>query len=169
MNNQEQITAWFRQYGDDVYNFLIYYTGTMDVEDLVQEVFMKAIRKSNSFRYDSSPKSWLFSIARNVAIDASRKRKRERKKETKLFLEPNQEYYPPPQKIYQQRETNKELYDAILLLKKNYKDVILLRGIHECSVAETAEILNWSENKVNVTFHRAMKSLEKRLGSEFYE
>ncbi|MCD8508592.1 MAG: RNA polymerase sigma factor [Bacillus sp. (in: Bacteria)] len=137
--------------------------------DLVQEVFIKAIRKSDSFRYDSSPRSWLFSIARHVAIDASRKRRREKKKETKLFSERIQAYYPPPEKIHQQRETNQALYEAILSLKKNYKDVILLRGIHECTITETAEILNWSENKVKVTFHRAMKKLERKLGSEFYE
>ncbi|WNF36684.1 sigma factor [Bacillaceae bacterium IKA-2] len=112
MNNQDQITSWFRQYGDDVLNFLIYYTGKMDLEALLQEVFIKAMRKETSFRYEYYPKIWMFSIARNVAIDASGKRTREKKKETKLFLELNQEHHPPPEKIYQQR---------------NYKDVIILR------------------------------------------
>jgi len=61
------------------------------------------------------------------------------------------------------------LYAAINALKPNYRDVILLRGISELSSQEAGQVLGWSENKVNVTFYRAVKKLNERLkeGEQF--
>ncbi|WP_430787096.1 RNA polymerase sigma factor [Virgibacillus flavescens] len=77
MKDNKKIALWFKQYHDDILNFLVYYTGKVDVDDLVQEVFIKAVRNVNTFKGNSEPKTWLISIARNVAIDEMRKRKRE--------------------------------------------------------------------------------------------
>ena len=66
--------------------------------------------------------------------------------------------------ILQINENNRLLYQAIQSLKANYRDVIILRGIKELSVSETASILNWNENKVRTTYHRALKSLQKYIG-----
>ncbi|SET48159.1 RNA polymerase sigma-70 factor, ECF subfamily [Salinibacillus kushneri] len=161
MTNEDVVTTWFHQYSDDVYNFLIYYVGSGDVEDMVQEVFIKAMKH---FKHESKPKTWLFSIARNVAIDQMRKKKRERNKESKLLQEKNMSNEESPEDIYQLSETKRELYQAVQCLKKNYREVLLLRGIQELTIEETARILGWSPNKVKVTFHRAMKTLKKQMG-----
>jgi len=166
---KEIITTWFQDYGDDVLNFLIYYTGRGDVDDLVQEVFVKAFRRIETFNEKSSPKTWLLSIARNVAIDESRKRKREREKLEKSWRSYEQRSFQSPEEIYQLSETNREVYRAILSLKRNYRDVLIIKGIKDLSVTETSTILNWSENKVKVTYHRALKALEKKLGGQVDE
>lgn len=156
-----RISDWFQQYSNDLYQFLIYYLGSTDVEDLVQEVFIRAIKKMDSFEEKSSPKTWLFSIARHIAIDEMRRKQRARIKN--LILMGNQETQETktPESLLNLNETNKDLYNAIQQLKKNYRDVIILRGIKELSVEETAEILNWKEVKVRLTFHRAIKALQK--------
>lgn len=46
-------------------------------EDLVQEVFMKILRKAGSFRQQGSFKAWMFNIARNTTLDQLRKTKRQ--------------------------------------------------------------------------------------------
>ncbi|MGV1873742.1 RNA polymerase sigma factor [Agrobacterium rosae] len=48
-----------------------------DVNDLVQETFLKALRYSDQFRPGTSLKSWLFTIMRNTFCTAYRKRTRE--------------------------------------------------------------------------------------------
>ncbi|MED4163148.1 RNA polymerase sigma factor [Halalkalibacterium halodurans] len=163
MTEKEIITEWFNDYSDDVFNFLIYFTGSVDVEDLVQEVFVKALRNLDSFQGESEPKTWLFSIARNAAIDQMRKWKKEKIKREKVLRQPKQEAPNTPETLYQLNESKKELYVAIQSLKQNYREVLILRGIKEFSVQETAVILNWSENKVKVTFHRALKAFEKKF------
>lgn len=164
MADKRVITEWFEDYSNDVLNFLIYYTGRTDVEDMVQEVFIKALQKIHTFNGLSSPKTWLFSIARNCAIDHMRKRWKEKEKRQKLLIYHEQKNTKSPEDIYGLNETYTEIYQAIQTLKQNYRDVLILRGIEELNVQETAEILQWSENKVKVTCHRALKALEKKLG-----
>lgn len=167
MSNDEIITAWFDEYGDDIYHFFIYRIGRMDVEDLVQEVFIKAIKGFQHYCEKSSPKTWLFSIARNTAIDEIRKRQRSRR----ISMIPYEDHHDQkeqetPEDILQFNEETRSLYMAIQSLKSNYRDVVILRGIKELSVSETAEVLKWSESKVKSTYFRARLALQERLGGD---
>jgi RNA polymerase sigma-70 factor, ECF subfamily len=165
MSTGRTISNWFASYSNDVNNFLVYYTGMRDVEDLVQEVFIKAIKGLDRFKGDAEPKTWLFSIARNVAKDEFRKRKAKMSKDTQLvdaIFEINDE--DTPESIAQSNEIKKELYKAIQSLKDNYREVLILRGIEQLSIKETAVILNWSEGKVRTTYHRALKVLKSEGG-----
>ncbi|PLS02395.1 RNA polymerase sigma factor [Neobacillus cucumis] len=163
-----KISEWFYMYNKDIYHFLVYYIGSGDVEDLVQEVFIRAIKGFDTYQEKSSPKTWLFSIARHVGIDEIRKRKRLRKKQIIGFRDEETDK-ETPEKILQLNEDNRLLYQAIQSLKANYRDVIILRGIKELSVSETASILNWDENKVRITYHRALKTLQKVKEDFLYE
>ncbi|MFE7064019.1 RNA polymerase sigma factor [Sutcliffiella sp. NPDC057660] len=165
MREENELTDWFREYHNDIYNFLIYYTGGMDVEDLVQETFVKAVRNIHKFKGEASPRTWLISIARNVAIDESRRRRKEETKRNRLLhLSGSAEGADSPEDIVGLSETKAELYVAIRTLKQSYYDVLMFRGINELSVQETAQALNWSVNKVNLSYHRALKALEKKMG-----
>ncbi|WP_163536676.1 RNA polymerase sigma factor [Gracilibacillus sp. YIM 98692] len=168
MSNKELVSEWFYQYHQDVYQFLVYYTGRLDTEDLVQEVFIKAMKGASRFNGRSSVKTWLFSIARSVAIDQIRKEKRR----PFHFAVPWQNTYDlgheqTPEQIVKGDESKQELYHAIHRLKRNYRDVIILRAIQELSVAETALTLGWSNQKVRTTYSRALKALGKLQGGLF--
>lgn len=98
------------------------------MEDMVQEVFIRALRRLHTFNELSSPKTWLFSIARNIAIDEMRKQKKEKDKQEKLIYYQEQNEVKSPEEIYRLNETNKEIYQAIQNLKQNYRDVLILKG-----------------------------------------
>jgi RNA polymerase sigma-70 factor, ECF subfamily len=170
MNKKKIITDWFNQYSDDIYNFLIYRLGTADVEDLVQEVFIRAMNGMDKFQGNSSAKTWLYSIAKNIAVDEIRRRNRKKWKSI-IPYRPHHELSTEetPEQLLHLNEENKELYKAILSLKPEYKEVLILRGIKLFSVTEAAEILGWDENKVRSTYHRSKKALKKRLGGNFHE
>ncbi|WP_226669624.1 RNA polymerase sigma factor [Metabacillus litoralis] len=163
------ISEWFFKYNKDIYHFLMYYVGSGDIEDLVQEVFIRAIKGFDSYQAKSSPKTWLFSIARNVGIDEIRKRKRNRVKSMLTFGENEPKEEKTPEKMLRLNEDKRILYQLIQSLKSNYRDVIILRSIKELSVTETADILNWNENKVRITYHRALKTLEMKKEEFLYE
>ncbi len=75
MDDKARIEQWFTTYGSDIHHFLVYYTGRSQAEDLVQEVFVKALKGSRKYQGRANPKTWLISIARRVAIDEYRKRR----------------------------------------------------------------------------------------------
>lgn len=162
MTVKKTISEWFYQYSDDVYHFLVYYTGKTDVEDLVQEVFIKAGKGLKSYRGQSTPKTWLCSIARNVAIDEERKKKKLFSRQSPTPFDENtwnQQSEASPEQIFLKLEEYRELYEAISKQKKKYRDVLVLRGIQDFSVKETAEILGCNETKVRTNYHRAIKAL----------
>ncbi|RHW41518.1 RNA polymerase sigma factor [Neobacillus notoginsengisoli] len=170
MLRKEIISEWFQQYSHDVYNFLIYYTGKRDVEDLVQETFIKALKGLERFNYNSSPKTWLFTIARNLAIDDARKKKnRIWDKITRFEQQPEGVDSETPETIFEANEQAEELLAAIQKLKQNYREVVILRGIKELSVAETAAVLNWTEDMVRTNYHRALKVLRNQRGGGLNE
>lgn len=160
MANHE-IEQWFHDYHEDIYHYLQYYTASFssEIEDLVQEVFIKAMKGHPNFKGDSSPKTWLFSIARNTAIDYLRKKK------LRSWFHIHQHEVAdlpgidtPGYRIAIQEEVQ-ELLNSMKKLKPAYREVILLRVIKDLSVHETAAILNCSEGKVAVTLHRALRKL----------
>lgn len=71
-----------------------------------------------------------------------------------------------PEEMLSQSETKRELYLEIQNLKPDYRAVVILKGIQELSNQEVADVLGWSESKVRVTFHRAVKSLGGKLMRE---
>ncbi|PUB16677.1 RNA polymerase sigma factor [Paenisporosarcina sp. OV554] len=75
MGKNQQISLWFDLYSDVIYQFFLYRIGSSDVEDLVQVVFIQAIKSYDSFNEAASPKTWLYSIARHLAIDEIRGKK----------------------------------------------------------------------------------------------
>lgn len=66
----------YKKYHHDVFQFLFYMVRNREqAEDLVQEVYIRVFKSYTRFEGKSSEKTWLFSIARNVAIDYFRKQK----------------------------------------------------------------------------------------------
>ncbi|MBU9713135.1 RNA polymerase sigma factor [Evansella tamaricis] len=170
MSREKIITDWFTLYSDDIYQFFIYRTGVTEAEDLVQEVYIRAIKGYNSYLGEASPKTWLLTIARNVATDEYRKQKR---RKLLLLIKSKEESESTrtdtPELSFVMGEENQLLYEAIHSLKPTFRDVLILRGIKELSVPETSSILGWTENKVRSTFHRAKKALHEKLGGYDYE
>jgi RNA polymerase sigma-70 factor (ECF subfamily) len=73
---------WLEQHGNLLYKFaLLRVRDSFVAEDLVQETFVKAFAKFDSFRGDASVRTWLFSILRNEISNYYRAKKREKKNE----------------------------------------------------------------------------------------
>lgn len=162
----------YGEYADDVFRFLVHFVGNReDAKDLTQEAFIKAFSKWEKFDHRSGVKTWIFTIARNLAVDRLRKKHRFN---TLLRLFRNEPADNPvlPEQLVSMDEGRQTLYKVIQSLQPNYRSVMILHGIQEYTFSETASILGWSENKTKVNFHRAMKSLRHTLregGNTFYE
>lgn len=163
MEPVQKIEQWFIQFEKDITHYLVYYTGTTDVEDIVQDTFLRALQAYGQYRQDANPKTWLISIARNTAIDHYRKKSVWHKLKKLLDQDTSNRNAARTEEVLLRKIEFAGLYKAINALKPNYRDVVLLKGISELSSKEAGQVLGWSENKVNVTFYRAVKKLNERL------
>ena len=84
-NSRSIVEYWVNQFSDELYSWAFFKTSSKEVaEDLVQDTFLSAFYKIDSFEGKSQPKTWLFSILNNKVIDHYRLSARTTKKNFSL-------------------------------------------------------------------------------------
>jgi RNA polymerase sigma-70 factor (ECF subfamily) len=69
------LSMWVGTYTNELFNWAYYKVSDADLaKDLVQDTFLAAAEKTDSFKAESSPKTWLFSILNHKIIDYYRKK-----------------------------------------------------------------------------------------------
>jgi RNA polymerase sigma-70 factor, ECF subfamily len=159
------------RYKDRVAGIIYSVTGNQsDIEDLTQEVFIKAYKSLNRFRFDSAFHTWLFRIAANRAIDYVRRKKLVRF----LSLENMQEKITGLGNIAQgknhslspeiERTETRELVQwALKKLNPDYRTPLVLREFEELSYKEIGEVLDLSVPAVKSRIFRGREELKKIL------
>ncbi|MGD6831329.1 RNA polymerase sigma factor [Sutcliffiella halmapala] len=165
---KEKLREWYHQYSDDIFRYILMMTGDQErAKDLTHDTFLKAYHSLSSFKGETSDKNWLYRIARNVTIDDMRKRKPLRYLLDSFASLASHD--PLPETVAQLGEREEELYRALQAIKRSYREVIILRKIKDLTIKETAEVLNWNENKVKVTLFRGLEALKKQMIKEGYK
>jgi RNA polymerase sigma-70 factor, ECF subfamily len=139
-----------------------------DVEDLVHEVFVVAIRRRGSFRGDASVKTWLFRIAHHIVRG---RRRRERVRHW-LFMRHVDELPATgartvtPLEEMEQREQSARLYAALDRLSDDYRTALILYEIEGLSGEQVAELVGVSLGTLWVRLHRGRARLLRELAKE---
>ncbi|WP_042142830.1 RNA polymerase sigma factor [Paucisalibacillus sp. EB02] len=165
MNDKLDIEVLCQDYYLDIYHFSLYFSNNkQDAEDITQETFLKAINSLSLLRDSNKAKYWLLSIARHTAIDNMRKKKFKTVLPDLIEkMSANKELENTTMDQLLVKEKWEEIQRALLKIKPHYRSLLILRGIQELSVKETAVVLKCTELKVRVDFHRAIKVLKKEL------
>ncbi|WP_240793361.1 RNA polymerase sigma factor [Psychrobacillus vulpis] len=157
--NDFEIANIYKQFSPPIFRYMTYLVQHRQVaEDLTQEVFIRFVNLGDVHRTPAEIQGWLRKTARNIAFDYLR-RKRLIKFTPFLVIHEKADEHP-----FFGMEEVRELYDALGKLKPSYREVIIWRKIEELSIKETAEILNWNEEKVKNTLKRAMQALRLKMG-----
>ena len=148
-----------------------------EAQSVMQETFLQAYKRLNTFRRESKFSTWLYAIGLNLARAAVRKLKRYDALDEDAIdrMQPSfangmyTEMYEAwnPQKVVEFQERKDLLHKAIDQLPSDYRDVVSLRDIEELSTSEVAELLEISEGAVRVRLHRARQALRKLLEQYF--
>ena len=164
MEMENRFYEFYEKYHQNLFQFLFYMVKNREqTEDLVQEVYIRVLKSYHQFENRSSEKTWVFSIAKHVAIDFFRKQKRWKHRLADTFdMETNQisDLSPLPEDIAPQNESIQLMYRCLDKCKIDQRMVLILRYIQCLTIAETAEVLGWTEGKVKTTQHRALKALK---------
>ncbi|WP_078551261.1 RNA polymerase sigma factor SigX [Bacillus alkalicellulosilyticus] len=162
---ESQFDYLYETYHQSLFQFIFYMVRNRETaEELVQEVYIKVLQSYESFEGNSSEKTWLYSIARHVAIDWIRMQNRQKRKWLGMFSPIEKEIIrdsaPLPDEVVTQREEIRQIYKGLQQCSVDQQQVIILRYIQSLSIAETAQILGWTDSKVKTTQHRAIKALK---------
>ncbi|MEX0845821.1 MAG: sigma-70 family RNA polymerase sigma factor [Balneolaceae bacterium] len=140
------------------------------VDDLVQEVFMKAFHNLSSYSNEYAFSTWLYRIATNHTIDYLRKKKLQTlsinqpysTKDGEMEIQLPDETYATDSSVIK-KERKKIVQKAIADLPEKYRDVIEMRHMEEKSYQEIAEILDLPLGTVKAHIFRARELLYKAL------
>jgi len=141
-----------------------------DVEDVVQECFLRAYRFLGSYREEAKFATWLTRVAHNVAISRIRQHVRYRSR----FAEEDEEFGvdtfdspdPKPDEIAEAGDLHTRMIRHIDALPQHYRTALTLYYYEERTYVEIAEIMNKPMNTVKAYLHRAKAALEKALLAE---
>jgi RNA polymerase sigma-70 factor, ECF subfamily len=168
-NLESSIVIIYNEHYLDVYRFLVCFSGNQnDAEDMTQEVFIRVLKNLPNFNSGKNLKTWIFSIAKHVAVDHYRKKKFASVFKDGFFKQLESDDNKPDEE-FEINEIKQIVHEAISKLKPKHRAVVILRGINEFSIKETSEILQCSESKVKVDYHRALKDLKRKLNIDAEE
>ena len=134
-------------------------------EDLTEETFVKLIIKKPRLKDDTAFKTWLYTIAGNVARDYLRSK---RLKETPLEDHPYLQDELDLEQSYLKKQHKILLHRAMEKLKPEYRQVLWLVYFEEYSNKEAAHILKKTVHSTEVLVSRARKALKQKLLQEGY-
>ncbi len=159
------IEELYQKYHQELNHFLIYLgVKKGEAEDLVQEVFIRVLKTKCLFKGESSERTWLYTIAKNIAIDHFRKQKNSYSFDSEIPIHLKDEQALPDE-VAMQKEQLDWINQILRCCTADQKKVIYCRYLKEMSIDETAMNLGWSESKVKTTQHRALKLLKRSLVS----
>lgn len=154
------------KYQDRLYNSISHMSGHReDARDLVQDAFVQAFVKLESFRQSSSFFTWLYRIAFNLTVSHHRRKKPtvsvERVKDVsgREPIEPGE----GPQRHAEQKETCLKVRQAIAALADEHRAVLVLREIEGCDYETIAAILELPIGTVRSRLSRARSQLRRQL------
>jgi len=138
-----------------------------DVEDIAQEIFVKAFQAISNFHFESSFATWIARVAVNHCYDYLRRQRSSRvhyfwemSEESRRQLETRAERQTEGALNAEDQTAVKDFADKLLARAPSDDRVVLvLKEIEDLSVEEIAEILELNESTVKVRLHRARKRM----------
>lgn len=153
---QEAFATLYSLYAPMVHGILLARVPWGEVDDLVQDVFLVALKKLNTLRDDAAFGAWLAMIARNRAMDFHRRKHETEELSDNLAMQGSSEA---------DREAANVL-EVICGLPEAYRETLVLRLVEGMTGPEIADRTGLTPASVRVNLHRGMKLLREKLGIE---
>lgn len=158
-------------------NFLYRFVGERHAaEDLFQETFVRVVRSVGEFRPEASLGTWIFTIARNLALDYLKARKRRREMPLEAggeaeggrvisFRDALPAAAPGPAARAESGEEERRLAEALRELGPAKHEALVLRVYAGLSYAEIARVVKAPVGTVKFRVHEAVRDLARKLAA----
>lgn len=132
-----------------------------EVDELVQDTFVRAFGAIDSFRADSSLRTWLFTIARRLMLDRRRAEKRRRERVPISEGDAVTEFDALDTVVA--HETRRQLRAAVEELSPKQREVFTLRVTEGLTYKEIADVVGTTEGAARVHYHNAVQAIKEFL------
>jgi RNA polymerase sigma-70 factor (ECF subfamily) len=157
-----------------VYNFILRFVlDPAQAEDLLQETFLRVIKGSESYERQAKFTTWLYTIARNLCVDASRRGKHRRAQSLDAPLDDEEgsatllDRVSDPKGQVDRAVIGKQLGERIQVaidsLVEEQREVFVLREVLDLPFKEIASIVGCPENTVKSRMRYALEKLREAL------
>jgi RNA polymerase sigma-70 factor, ECF subfamily len=172
-NEESAYEVLISRFQQPVYNLVFrLLNDPADASDAVQDVFLKVFRNVESFRGQSSLKTWVYRIALNEAYNHRRWFSRHRKQEVGLetdeegsrsWIESISDSSCDPYEITLNEERHQLIEDALREINPDFRAAVVLRDLEELSYEEIAEVMQVSLGTVKSRILRGREALRRVL------
>ncbi|MFO0749251.1 MAG: RNA polymerase sigma factor [Myxococcota bacterium] len=165
------------RYSEKVFNFALRQVRSPETaQDLVQEVFLRVVKNASSFRAESRFSTWIFTIARNLCVDALRRAKHRHtvaldaplkagESDGATMLDMVKDDKPIADSRLSDKRFSGALEEALGSLPEEQREVFLMRELQGLKFREIADIVGVPENTVKSRMRYALESLRQRLAA----
>ena len=165
----ELLDTLIELYQHRLLRYLLFLTGKREVaEELFQETWMRVLLRGAQYNGKARFDTWLFTIARNLVIDLSRKRVMASLDEMSEGKEDDRPFEvamsgPSPLEQFQSREDCAEVGEVLLKLEPSYREVLVLRFYEELSLEEIATVTRAPLSTVKSRLYRGLAALKPEM------
>jgi RNA polymerase sigma-70 factor (ECF subfamily) len=156
-----------KRYLKDIYSFSYHFSKSQaEAEDITQETFVKIWKNLSKFDGKKKFKTWIFSIAKNTAIDYFRKKRSvpfsffDNEETGETFADTVKDEMPLQDELAELSLMKDKLDIAIKKLPAIYKNIIFLRYTEDLTFEEISEAYDESINTVKSRYRRGMSKLK---------
>jgi RNA polymerase sigma-70 factor, ECF subfamily len=157
-----------------VYNFILRFVGDKETaEDLLQEAFVRVIKGAEAYKRQAKFTTWLYTIARNLCVDQTRRRKHRKHASLDAPMDTGDDsgtlldVIPGSEMASDRQSLNKQLHEtmhrAISALSEEQREVFLMREFLDLPFKQIAEIVGVPENTVKSRMRYALEKLRLDL------
>lgn len=160
------------RYQDRLYNTICHVVGCRhEAYDVVQDAFVQAFLKLDSFKRSAAFYTWLYRIAFNVAVTRKRRSKPTTSVEQtrEITGEDPASADADPSLNLEQQERATQVHAALATLSEEYRTVLVLREMDGCPYETIAEMLDLPVGTVRSRLHRGRMQLREQLKSVLQE
>ena len=149
------------RHADALARFAVSSGERIEIEELVQDTFVRAFSSIDSFRGESSLRTWLFTIERRLMLD---RRRAERRQKVTVPVDPADavtEYDALDALVAEEAES--KVRRAVDALSPMQREVFTLRVEQGMSYRDIAEIVGSTEGAARVHYHNAMRAVKESV------
>lgn len=158
--NVESFDQVYEEYFEQVYRYILSISQNQNLaEEITQETFYKALRSLDNFRGESSLKSWLCAIAKNIWLSGQRKKKVEPIEEVDSIADTS----IGPEESIMLQDQSMHIHRLLHEIDEPYREVFTLRTLGQLSFGDIGDIFGKSANWACVVYHRARAKIKEKM------